>query len=187
MSTKGAKNLSRVVNLFATDIHSRNLLWCDDVLHKPVSQLPYVNLFSLTHRKATSTSILLHSLSALMSALKPILKWQVEKTKNIEEMKVQLKIIMEGRQLSYLKFSFILILMLSCIWVVTLVLIYLPFCSCVLYYIVLHVYPCIYLAELRKSFFEAVLLWGRIYELSYDFWLFVATWRNSQVSSKLMF
>ena len=26
MSTKGAKNLSRVVNLFATDIHSRNLL-----------------------------------------------------------------------------------------------------------------------------------------------------------------
>ena len=46
-----------------------------DVLHKPVSQLPYVNIFSLTHRKATSTSILLHSLSALMSALKPILKW----------------------------------------------------------------------------------------------------------------
>ena len=66
---------SRVVNLFATDIRSRNLLWCDDVLHKPVSQLPYVNIFSLTHRKATSTSILLHSLSALMSALKPILKW----------------------------------------------------------------------------------------------------------------
>ena len=186
MSTKGAKNQSRVVNLFATDIHSRNLLWCDDVLHKPVSQLPYVNLFSLTHRKATSTSILLHSLSALMSALKPILKWQVEKTKNIEEMKVQLKIIMEGRQLSYLKFSFILILMLSCIWVVTLVLIYLfiLFLRFVLYSLT---YPCIYLAELRTSFFEAVLLWGRIYELPYDFLSFAATWRTSPVSSKLMF